>query len=599
MSVIAQQDRRAVSYPARLFFWALAPLIVWGVAFTPMSAAQAGTADVAQSSKTQPLYLLTAPQRARRLQRLQENRRRSQRRNLAVATFGLGAPFSSHMVLQRNAKVPIWGWAKVKSQKIEVTFNGQHKTTSADNDGWWRVELDPMPAGGPYDLKVNGQVLATDVLVGDVWLCAGQSNMDFGLDMVDGLRKHAPEVVGQANHPEIRLWMATGQLAATPARTYLLENVLWAPAHWMVCTPDNVISVGWNGFSAVGYFFGRALRKDLNVPIGLMEVSEGGSTVETWISPKGIAALQKANVPLDVPPLQADSPALKQMPEVKDDPGSRQTLAYAQQRAKAFVPSLITSASLRDDFKKQQRARSICFNGEVAPIIPFAVKGMLWYQGAANSRDHHYQPKLEMLIHDWREQFHQSDLPVLIVQLSNWCSESSTAQATQRWQLIREAQLHVSQTIPHTGLVVTIDLADKGKRGKYQIHPRHKQPVGERLALAAEALVYHQNITYSGPTFKRMSVRGNKAILEFDHVGGGLVAHGDALQGFTIADKDQRFVPAQAAIHGDTVVVSSPKVAHPVAVRYAFDSYVNPLGNFYNRAGLPASPFRTDNWPVK
>lgn len=518
---------------------------------------------------------------------------------------GLADAFGDHMVLQRGKPVRLWGWDRNAGQKVAVAFAGQTKTATADPAGWWQVTLDAMPAGGPHVLSLNGRPAAADVLVGDVWLCSGQSNMDFGLDKVNGVSNTAPAALAEANHPNIRLWRAGRQIADRPMRSYLARQGglggTWQ-CRWSPCTPIRAGTGGWGGFSAVGYYFGRELQKaDPNVPIGLVQVAKGGTPLEAWISAEAVAGLK--GVPMISPPLETSGNALLDaMPKL--DPNAAVSAACGEVLARLRSNDAQEFARLLSDkktgarFGPDMRCPSTCFDALLAPMTPLAIRGAVWYQGEnnANGFDRRYDDKLKALVADWRKQFNDPALAVLIVQLPNWRSMSARAQADIRWQLTREAQARVAADDPRCGLVVTLDLADPNEPA-HEIHPRVKEPIGVRLALLARAMA-GEKIVSSGPTYKAMKIDADKVRLSFDSVGGGVVAKGGELAGFAIAGADRNFVPASAFIDGDGVVVSSPQVSQPAAVRYNFDSFVENVGNLYNKEGLPAGPFRTDDWPV-
>lgn len=476
-------------------------------------------------------------------------------------TCGLADAFGEHMVLQRDKRVPVWGWAKAPGQKVTVSFHGQSKSTVADENAQWKVLLDPMPAGGPFEMSLAGTpATLVDVMVGDVWLCTGQSNMDYGVDLVNGMWNHAPEVIAEANHPNIRLWSAADQISITPQWGYKRQSD-WQ-ARWMRCTSENVAYGRWGGFSAVGYFFGREIQQDTGVPIGLMKIDFGGTGIEAWMSKEALSSIR--DVHLVCPKL---SDVLAENPRALDAP-----------QPKTF------------------NTTSACFNGMIAPVLPYAVKGIVWYQGEHNSHanETQYERKLKALIADLRRRLGQGDIPYLIVQLCNYKSGDPREEADMRWQRTREAQFRVARSMPAAALAVTYDLAEK--ENTWQIHPRDKQDVAHRLALAAKALVYGKRIEYSGPIYRKMAIGSGKIRLFLDHTGSGLMARDGRLVGFYVAGEDRKFVPAEAVIDGKEVVVYAKSVDHPVAVRYCYQSFIDPLGNLYNKEGLPASPFRTDSW---
>ena len=514
-------------------------------------------------------------------------------------TSGLADVFGDHMVLQREKPVPIWGWAKDPNQSITVKFNGQSVTTAADKDGYWKVMLQPMTAGGPYILELNGRRAMEDVMVGDVWICSGQSNMQFGIDLLHGIFGHAPEMAAQANCPQLRLWQPSCQWSVTPLHSYsvrLKNGALSFQDVWNVCTPQTVLRGYWGGFSAIGYFFGREIQEDQKVTVGLMMVTWGGTPIESFVSAEGLKP-----VPQEQWLVQAPTPAdlerlSNTLPKLPPDAGTP-IPAYAEAITAAATPSSRLQTGV--DYNADYLHPSAVFNGIAAPIFPFAVRGVLWYQGEFNGNhgDLHYEPKLNALIADWRVQSGQKDMPFIIAQLCNFGVTGPTHQN----ESIRDAEFRVSQTVPDTALAVTIDLADKegDEYGPKNIHPKRKQDVAHRMALAARALAYGEKIVSSGPQYRGMKQEGDKIRLSFDSLGGGLEAKGGKLVGFKIAGEDHNFVVADAVIEGETILVSAPGVPSPVAVRYAFAGFVNPLCTLYNKDGLPASPFRTDDWPVE
>lgn len=626
--------------------------------------------------------------------------------------------FTDHMVLQRGVRFPVWGWAAPGS-RVTVEFRGKEETAVADAAGKWVAKLGPFDAGGPFALTVKGaQTLTlTDVLVGDVWLASGQSNMEMGITQVN----NPEEEVAHADFPRMRLFQVPKVAATTPRAT--------VNARWLVCTPKNIVEGGWGGFSAVAYFFGRRLHKELNVPVGLIHTSWGGTAAEGWISAEKLSTmpefvpalndLEKAWADSKMPPENFDgalaewwskndpgsaakpmwsepvfdSSAWKKMrlPQYWEDAGLpgfdgvvwfRRTFELPAEwagkdltlslgpvddvdttfvngvavgglsqwdaprsyrvNARLLKPGVNTIAvrvldggvgggiygkpelmkiepaggagatpiSLAGEWSynasvalaeiKTQPPRQggndfsvpeIRYNGMIAPLVPFAVKGAIWYQGETNvGRAPQYERVMATLIRDWRERFTSGgDFPFLVVQLANFLERRDTP-VDSEWARLREAQLHVSQNVKNSGLAVTIDIGDAK-----DIHPKNKQDVGTRLALVALANVYGRKFEYSGPTFKSMKVEGARARLSFEHAEGGLVTKdGGRLTGFAVAGEDGRFQWADATVEGDTIIVSSPEVKRPVAVRYGWAD--NPDCNLYNRAGLPASPFRTDEY---
>lgn len=493
---------------------------------------------------------------------------------LAAATSAGGdvklpAVIGDNMVLQRHQRVPIWGTAD-PGEKVTVTFAGQHVTATAKPDGRWVLRLTALAAGGPYEMTVTGKntVRLQNVLVGEVWVCSGQSNMAFS---VQGSNNAQEEIAG-AEYPMIRL--------LTVPRVPASEPVSDIEAQWVVCSPQTV-----PGFSAVGYFFGRELHKELGVPVGLINTSWGGTPAESWTTRPTLE-----EDPEFVPIVERWNQARENYPEQKQK--HEEALAKwkgeaEKAKAEGKQPPRQPSPPL---FERKQYEPASLYNGMIAPLIPYAIKGAIWYQGESNAgRAYQYRSLFSAMIRDWRLQWGQGAFPFLFVQLANFMAREPEP-AESAWAELREAQA-MALRLPKTGQAVIIDIGEAD-----DIHPKNKQDVGYRLALNALAIAYGRDIVYCGPTFRSMELEGDRIRLHFDHVGGGLIARdGGPLKGFAIAGEDREFVWADAVIEGDIVVVRSGDVPHPVAARYAWAN--NPDCNLYNREGLPASPFRTDRWP--
>ena len=618
--------------------------------------------------------------------------------------------FTDNMVLQRGVSAPVWGWAE-PGAKVSVSVAGKSAMAVTGADGKWMAKLPPLPVGGPYTLTVTGPQTVTlqNVLVGDVWICSGQSNMQMGIANVNNAKA---EIADAENYPQIRLFTVPNVPSYRP-----LETV---GGKWDVCTSQTVAANGWGGFTAVGYFFGRELHKKLHIPIGLIHTSWGGTIAEAWVSGESLKTMPDF------------APAVKQIEAVdvskngedfgrhmadwytKNDPGSADGANWEKAEADASawktmaLPNAWESAGLPDYdgvvwFRKEitlpdsfagkaamlhlgpiddrdttwvngvkvgaeevynaernykipagvlkpgkntiavrvldtggagglygkpeqmsltadgetalslagdwlynaslplskaapvpmqainnPNVVTVLYNGMIAPLVPFGIKGAIWYQGESNAgRADQYQVLLPTLIKDWRSQFGVGAFPFYIVQLANFMAQD-TEPKNDAWPLLREAQTLTAQHVPNSGIALAIDIGEAG-----DIHPKNKQEVGRRLALDALAQTYGVKVEYSGPVYKSMKIEGSAVHLTFDHIGGGLMAKdGEPVKGFAIAGEDGKFVWADAKIEGKTVVVSSPQVTKPTAVRYAWAN--NPVCNLYNKDGLPAVPFRTD-----
>lgn len=506
----------------------------------------------------------------------------------ASAAVKMPLIFGNGMVLQREIAVPVWGWA-AKGEKITVTFAGQTKEATADDAGNWTLKLDAMLANKTaqsFTVKGENTIAFKDVLVGDVWICSGQSNMEFGM----GGSLNAPAEMEKADLPLIRHIKVQNRQDMAPQKDI-------GGGTWAVCTPKTV-----GGFTAVGFFFARELVRELDVPVGLIGSNWGGTRVEPWTPPEGFRAVPELK---DISTLvDSWSPA--------SEAGQKQALAYlatmkewqtkAEQAvaAKAFPPALPTPPWPAADHQQPTKL----YNAMISPVIPYGIRGAIWYQGESNGNEGvSYLHKLKALIGGWRQLWGQGEFPFYMVQLANFQkSDPNNAAGGDGWARLREAQFQAISAIPNCGTAVIIDVGEAN-----DIHPRNKQDVGKRLALWALAKTYKKDVVYSGPLYKGLKLEGNKARISFDSVGGGLmvaakkglepakpVADGK-LKWFAIAGEDKAWKLAEAVIEGNEVVVSSPDVAKPVAVRYAFA--MNPDGcNLYNKEGLPASPFRTDSW---
>jgi sialate O-acetylesterase len=487
----------------------------------------------------------------------------------AIADVKPHALISDNMVLQQGSRTAIFGTV---DEGEEVTVQLQdHKATATAKDGKWIAWLEDLKAGGPYDLTISGKntVHIKNVLVGEVWICSGQSNMEWSLLFTT----NSQEVAKQSHNPMLRLFTVTKRPASAP-----LSNV---HGNWVEAGPNTVLN-----FSAVGYYFGRDVQKARNVPVGLIHTSWGGTPAEAWTSRDALEAEPSLKYMAD-----KQAQALKQYPSVLEK--YRGTLKKYEERvpeAEAAGHDLPDTPALPTNPARNPGAASTLYNGMIASLIPYGIRGAIWYQGESNAgRAYEYRTLLPTMIKSWRTAWNEGDFPFLIVQLAPF-TKIRTEPGESAWAELREAQLLTTQKVPNTAEAVITDVGEE-----MNIHPVNKESVGARLALAARALAYGEQIESSGPVYSEMKVEGNRAILSFTHEDGGLEAKGVPLTGFTIAGDNHKFVKAQAHIEGDKVVVSSPHVSHPVAVRFGWADY--PVVNLWNKAGLPATPFRTDDFP--
>ena len=623
------------------------------------------------------------------------------------AQVKLSPIFNNNMVLQQGMAIPVWGWAS-PGEKVTVTLERAMTSTKTNKEGKWMVKLPAMKNGGPYRMTVKGKNLQTleNVMIGEVWVCSGQSNMEFNLIT----SKNGEADVAASNYPDIRLFTVKRRISQTP-QDQLEEG------EWTECSPATS-----HHFSAVAYFFGKALYEKLKVPIGLIHTSWGGTVAETWISDETMAqnpdfasqlsqlktinlddyaktiekevrervgefstvdmgmkgdqpiwaapdfndaAWKLMRLPgyiennglegvdgiiwfrkeIEIAPEEAGKPATLSLAKINDSDHSflngtliGTTLLRAEKSRIYKIPegllksgkNILTvqvediggnggiygdSATLNLQCEKRKISLSgnwrykvglvkfntvlnpnsyptLLYNGMLNPLIHYGIKGAIWYQGESNAmRAKQYQKVFPDLINDWRKHWNQGEFPFLFVQLANFMATDSLP-TVSTWAELREAQ-SMTLALPNTGMAVTTDVGDA-----LDIHPKDKQTVGNRLALAALKIAYKQDILYTGPVYKELTINGNKVTLTFDQVGNGLkiIDKYGYLKGFAIAGEDHRFYWAKGNISGKNAVeVSCPEVQHPVAVRYGWGS--NPADdNLYNSADLPASPFRTDQW---
>jgi len=438
------------------------------------------------------------------------------------AEVKLNAIFGDNGILQRDRKVAVFGTTD-KPDAVTVKFAGQTVTATPAGNAW-KAELAPLAASAEgRDLVVTqgDQTLTRkNVVVGDIWVCGGQSNMQWEVHQCAG----AKEATDTANNPNIRLF--------TVARGGAAERQTDLGGNWASAEAESV-----RRFSAVGYYFGRDLQKAIGVPVGLISSNVGGTTAERWMSAERFAA----------------APELEGM--------------------------------------RTPQGRHDLYNKMIAPLTGFGVKGAIWYQGESNAdRPFHYRHVLANVVKSWRETFGQNDLPFFIVELAPF-TQIVNGPVDQEWAVVRESMQWVAGNLPGVDTVSITDVGDER-----DIHPQQKQPVGERLARAARAWVYGEKVVPAGPEYEKAAFDGGRAVVSFKNVGGGLEARGGELKGFTVAGDDKKFHPGKAVIEGATVVVTSDQVAAPKAVRYGWANY--PVVNLWNKDGVPASTFRTDDWPV-
>jgi len=450
------------------------------------------------------------------------------------AQVTLPSIFNDNMVLQQNFEAPIWGWAEPGTEVI-VSGNWSRmpaRSAIADKDGKWMVKLTTLKAGGPYQVYINDRII-DNVMIGEVWICSGQSNMQWALEQTENGEKE----IQMADFPSMRLFYAARDNADEPSKDCY--------GKWETCDPESAKT-----FSAVAYYFGKEIHKEINVPVGLIHTSWGGSTAQAWTNynilqstPEGQYYIEKYNEKIS-----------------EADPG---------------------------DNPRNHRTPSGLYNAMLHPIIPFGIRGAIWYQGESNTEEHYFYKNLqEAMISNWRDEWKQGDFPFYFVQLAPFNYQKKIIGAA-----LRDAQ-RKSLDQSNTGMAVTMDIGNPE-----DIHPLNKIDVGKRLSLWALAKNYgKENLIYSGPLYKSMQKEGKNIVLSFDHVGSGLVYKGEELTHFTMAGEDRVFYSANAKIENNEIVVSSKKVKKPVAVRFAFENGDEP--NLFNKEGLPASTFRTDDWNI-
>jgi sialate O-acetylesterase len=463
----------------------------------------------------------------------------------------LASLFADNMVLQQQTDAAVWGKSEpLQEVSVEASWSEDAYKTNADGEGNWRTTIKTPQAGGPFTLTVKSgdeTIELKNVLSGEVWICSGQSNMQWKMD------GYGPDHFGvdiqKVNAPNIRYCMVD-QILALKSQEEIGTN-------WSVCGPSTV-----SKYSAVAYFFGSKLHQELHVPIGLISTNWGGSGVQAWTREEVLMKKFPEFIP-----------RLKIYPKLIKETG----MFYPYDRTKR--PKEIN-----------QRNPAVLYNSMINPLIPFAFRGVIWYQGESNVSDpEQYRNLFPAMIEDWRDQWGIGEFPFYFVQIAPFNYKSEPISSA----FLREAQL-TALSLPNTGMAVIMDIGDPNN-----IHPRQKKPVGDRLALIALAKDYgRKDLVYSGPLYQSYKVEGNRIRLTFDHIGSGLNSRdGKELTHFTIAGNDKQFVDATAVIDGDTIIVSSPDVPGPVAVRFGWGDA--DITNLSNKEGLPASSFRTDNWPIE
>jgi sialate O-acetylesterase len=482
--------------------------------------------------------------------------------------------FSDHMVLQQGVAVPVWGTADAGEQ-VTVTLGTAKQSATAGADGKWMVRLPVQKAAGTaMEMTIAGKntITVKDVLIGEVWVASGQSNMQMPVASSGpyGGLTNAAEAIAGADLPQFRMFTLPSSTNAVPQTTMR--------GSWIISSPTTVPT-----WSAVGFLFGSNLQRALKIPVGVVTTAFGASAAEAWISREALAA-----DPLNKPMLdQFDA----SMAFFKTNPTA--TYAEAPKRPTPINKARPAATARPGDPSRDQHEPTVLFNAMINPIIPYAMKGAFWYQGESicygDAGVSNYGHVIASLITDWRTRWGEGDFPFYIVEIPGQQNLSNNPR-------IREQQAAVMKMVPNVQLAGIIDTGEARN-----VHPRNKAPLGDRLVRIARATVYGEKIEYSGPVYDSMKVVGSTIVVKFTHLGvapadkTGLVAKGGDLKWFQIAGDDQKFVTAKATIEGDTVIVSSPDVKAPVAVRYAWDNFPDGC-NLYNSADIPASPFRTDTW---
>ncbi len=485
------------------------------------------------------------------------------------------------MILQQQTGAPVWGWAD-PGETVTVEGNwGQKTTTTTADNGKWKVFLKTPSHGGPHNLKINGknEITINNVLIGEVWLCAGQSNMGWRLSAVF----EGAEDAASANYPNFRIFRSERKHSHEPQKDCI--------AKWTPCTPDSAATC-----SAVSFYFARKLHQELGIPIGIVLQPYAGTPIEGWMP---------REIQMNDPITRKYAEEMDEESEAYDPALAKKQLERAMQRWKRGERKGKPVLRMPKNWGHQYPGN--IFNGMIHPIMPYGIRGAIWYQGERNSKDVpqalNYRKQLALLINYYRSSWHElsggnvaKDFPFYFTQLPSWHSaqEKPVEGLEASWTVNREMMRLVDSEVANTGMVVSIDTGDT-----IALHPKNKKPIGIRHAYLALKQTYEKNIAAYGPRFKKQSFQGNRIVLEFDSFGKGLMAAKPGkLNSFAIAGKDRKWHWAVSDIKGSTVVVSSAMVPNPMAVRYAWAMNPSQRNLLYNREGIPASPFRTDNWPL-
>lgn len=490
----------------------------------------------------------------------------------AADGVSLSPLFSDHAVVQAGISLPVWGRAD-PGEEVAVSLAGKTVRGRAAADGRWRVVFDPLPAGGPFDLVAEGgtRAVAKDVLVGEVWVASGQSNMAMAVSAANGAAAEA----AAAKFPSIRMFTQAWAPRADPAAD--------AQGSWAVCSPETV-----GAFSAAAYFFAREVHRSLGIPVGIVHTSVGGTPAEAWTPRDALAAEPSLRPMLERWDRAARDydPARAEAEHRRDMERWRKQAEEAKRKGKPVPPE----PAPPQDPRASPWAPGALWNGMVAPLVPLAARGAIWYQGESNAgKAYQYRTLFPRMIRAWREARGDPQWPFLFVQLAGF-GRVAPSGGPSAWAELREAQLMAFRDLPATGMAVAIDIGDPG-----DIHPKDKQEVGRRLALWALARTYGKNVPCSGPLFVDAKAEGERIRISFESALGLRTADGTELAGFAVSGADGKFFPAKARIDGDTVLVWAPDGGRPSAVRYAWAD-APAAANLVNGAGLPASPFRTDSF---